>query len=48
MGRKRLPEEERKLNIKLTVKSEFVKILKAQNVNISALFEEFVKNYLKK
>ena len=48
MGRKRLPEDEKKLNIKLTVKSDFIKILKEKNVNISQLFEEFVKNYLKK
>jgi post-segregation antitoxin (ccd killing protein) len=48
MGRKRLPEEQKKVNIKLTVKTDFVKILKEKDVNISKLFEEFVKNYLNK
>jgi post-segregation antitoxin (ccd killing protein) len=48
MGRKRLPEEQKKVNIKLTVKTDFVKMLKEKDVNISKLFEEFVKNYLNK
>jgi len=48
MGRKRLPPEEKKVNIKLSVSKELVDILKQNNVNISQLFEELVRNYLKK
>jgi post-segregation antitoxin (ccd killing protein) len=48
MGRKRVPEEEKKIDLKLSVKTKYVKELKERNINISQLFEEFVKNYLKR
>lgn len=46
MGRKRVPEDEKRIGLKLSVKKKYVEELKQLNVNISQLFEEFVKNYL--
>jgi hypothetical protein len=47
MGRKRLDEKEKKVDIKLKIKKKYVDILKEKKVNVSQLFEEFVKSYLK-
>lgn len=48
MGRKRMNEDDKKIPIKLSISKKFVDELKQQNVNISHLFEEFVKTYLKR
>lgn len=46
MGRKRLEPEEKKIQVKLSIKKKYVEELRAKNINISQLFEEFVKKYL--
>jgi hypothetical protein len=46
MGRKRLPPEEKRVGIKLSIKKKYVDELKVKKVNISLLFEEFVKKFL--
>lgn len=48
MGRQRLPEDEKKIALKLTIKKKYLDELKQRNVNISQLFENFVIDYLKK
>lgn len=48
MGRKRMNDEDKKIPIKLSISKKFVDELKYKNVNISQLFEEFVKTYLKR
>lgn len=48
MGRKRLPEEEKRIDLKLSIKKKYVDELREQNINISQLFEQFVKTYLKR
>ncbi len=48
MGRKRLPEDEKKIALKLTIKKKYLDELKQREVNISQLFENFVIDYLKK
>ena len=47
MGRKRLPEQEKRIGLKITIKKKYVDQLKESGVNISHLIEEFVKNFLK-
>ena len=48
MGRKRMPEDEKKISVKLSITKKLIDELKAKDVNISQLFEHFVKDYLKK
>ena len=48
MGRKRVPEDEKRIAVKLSIKKKYLDELKTKKINISALFEEFVKNYLNK
>lgn len=48
MGRKRVSPDEKRIAIKLSIQKKLLDELKAKNVNISQLFEEFVRNYLKK
>lgn len=48
MGRKRIPEDEKKIGVKLTITKKYLDELKAKDLNISKLFEEFVKDYLNK
>lgn len=47
MGRKRLEESEKKVNVKLCIKKEYLDILKDQNINISKLLEEKIEEFLK-
>lgn len=47
MGRKRLEESEKKTAIKLSIKKKYIDELKAQDVNISKLFEDFILERLK-
>lgn len=37
---------DKKISIKLSISKKYVDELKAKNINISQLFEEFVKTYL--
>jgi|GEM_PF-4133562 len=46
MGRKRLNENDKRIPIKLSIKKEYIDELKQREINISQLFEEFVKKYL--
>ena len=46
MGRKRLDENEKRIPIKLSIKKKYVDELKQREVNISQLFEEYVKKFL--
>lgn len=46
MGRKRLEEDEKRIPIKLSIKKNYIDELKKRDVNISQLFEEFVKKLL--
>lgn len=46
MGRKRLPEEEKRIAIKLSIKKKYVDELKQRGINISHIFEDFVKKFL--
>lgn len=48
MGRKRLELDEKKVSVKLTIKKKYVDMLKEKNINMSQLFEEKVKELLKK
>lgn len=48
MGRKRVPEQEKRIAVKLSIKKKYLDELKTKDINISALFEEFVKKYLNK
>jgi len=48
MGRKRLDENEKRISLKLSIKKKYIDELKQKEVNISQLFEEFVKNYLRR
>ena len=47
MGRLRLGEDDKKVSLKISVKKKYVDELKSRGINISRLFEEFVKKYLK-
>ncbi|CRK83415.1 type II toxin-antitoxin system CcdA family antitoxin [Neobacillus massiliamazoniensis] len=47
MGRKRLPETKKKININLSITKEIVDQLKEKEVNISAIVEEYLLGYLK-
>lgn len=47
MANIRLPEEEKKISVKLSVKKKYVDELKAKNVNMSILFEEKIIEFLK-
>jgi post-segregation antitoxin (ccd killing protein) len=46
MGRKRLPEDDKRITLHLSIKKKYVDELKSRGVNISRLFEEFVQNLL--
>ena len=46
MGRKRLSEDEKKIPLKLSIQKKLVDELKERDINISQLFEEFVKKHL--
>jgi post-segregation antitoxin (ccd killing protein) len=46
MGRKRLEEGEKKVDLTLKVKKKYVEQLKEQQINISAVFEVFIEKYL--
>ena len=48
MGRKRVEQVDKRIRLTLTVQRKIVEELKEKNVNISRLFEEFAKNYLKR
>ncbi|MFH5781826.1 type II toxin-antitoxin system CcdA family antitoxin [Heyndrickxia oleronia] len=47
MGRHRLDENEKKVNITLSIKKKYVDELRKRKVNISALVEEFIKKFLR-
>jgi post-segregation antitoxin (ccd killing protein) len=46
MGRKRIESNEKRIALKLSIKKKYVDLLKEKGINISQLFEEFVKDYL--
>lgn len=46
MGRKRLDSDEKRISLNLSIKKKYVEELKHRGVNISQLFEDFVKKYL--
>jgi hypothetical protein len=46
MGRKRIDSNEKRISLKLSIKKKYVDELKEKNINISQLFEQFVKDYL--
>jgi hypothetical protein len=48
MGRHRLPEEKKKVDVHLTITKEVVDKLKEKEVNISQIVEEMLLDYLKK
>lgn len=48
MGRKRLPESDKKIPLRLSISKKYVDELKKLDINISQLFEQFVKEYLKR
>lgn len=48
MGRKRIETDDKKIPIKLSISKKYVDELKAKNINISQIVEEFVKTYLKR
>lgn len=48
MGRKRMNEDDKKIPIKLSISKKLIDELKQNNVNISQLFEQYVKTYLKR
>ena len=48
MGRKRVNDLDKKIPIKLSISKKYILELKSRDINISQLFEEFVKTYLKR
>jgi post-segregation antitoxin (ccd killing protein) len=48
MGRKRIESDEKRISLKLSIKKKYVDELKEKEINISQLFEQFVKDYLKR
>jgi hypothetical protein len=46
MGRRRLEEGEKKVDLTLKVKKKYVDELKEHQINISALFDSFIEQYL--
>jgi post-segregation antitoxin (ccd killing protein) len=48
MGRKRIESNEKRISLKLSIKKKYVDELKEKEINISQLFEQFVKDYLKR
>lgn len=46
MGRKRLSEDEKRIAVKLSIKKKYIVELKEKDINISQLFEEYVKKFL--
>lgn len=48
MGRKRLDPDKKRIKLTLSVPKNLVDTLKQENINISQLFENLVKDYLKR
>lgn len=48
MGRKQLPESDRRVRVQLRIKKKYLDFLKENEVNISNLLENAVENYQKK
>lgn len=47
MGRRRLPEDKKKVNLHLSISKELVDQLKENDINISKVAEELLQEYLK-
>lgn len=48
MGRKRLDESDKKIRVNLSIKKKYLDEIKAKNINLSELVENFIKDYLKR
>lgn len=46
MGRRRLNEDEKKVNLNLSIKKKYVDALRKKNINMSQLVENFIKKFL--